>query len=178
MGTMLAMPSSTGYLGLGSNLGDRLAHLRNAVARLDADSRLDVLRRSSVYETAPWGYESTNRYYNAVISIAWDGTPSQLQILTHQVEHELWRMKKRNMPQQPYEDRTIDIDILWLDGVVANTATLTIPHPQAHLRAFVLAPWCELAPELELRGKAISQILAELPSGETDELRKLEQANL
>ena len=59
-----------------------------------------------------------------------------------------------------YEDRTIDIDFLWFDGVVSSTAALTIPHPLAHQRAFVLVPWCELAPELLLREHTLTQWLA------------------
>lgn len=168
---MLAVTMTAGYLGLGSNLGDRLGHLRGAVARLDASGQLAVRRLSNVYETPPWGYDSPNKYYNMVLAVDWGGTPLQLQTLAHQVERDLWRMKKRGVPNKPYEDRTIDIDILWLEGVELDSPRLKLPHPLAHQRAFVLVPWNEIAPETMLGGRTISDWLKLLPPAELEAMK-------
>jgi 2-amino-4-hydroxy-6-hydroxymethyldihydropteridine diphosphokinase len=159
------MSALHGYLGLGSNLGDRMANLRGAAARLESRG-VFITGRSGIYESPSWGYASINRFYNAVIEVKWQGTPLELQFQADQIERDMWRIRKHNPPGKGYEDRTIDIDFLWFDGVESNHPNLTVPHPLAHQRAFVLVPWCELAPELLLRERTLRQWLATLPRQE------------
>lgn len=160
------MPSARAFLGLGSNLGDRLNYLRGAVQHLWRLDGFNAIARSHVYQSPPWGFASENQFYNAVIEAQWAGTPSQLQNRIGEVESTFWRMKRTGPPSMLYQDRTIDIDILWLEGVELDSPRLKLPHPLAHQRAFVLVPWCELAPELMLRGLQLKQWLAQLPQAE------------
>lgn len=166
------MSSGSGYLGLGSNLGDRLNYLRGAINQLERRG-VKVVAQSSVYEAPPWGFASPNRFYNAVVEIRWDSTPEQLQAQIEEVERVFWRIKKKGPRLSDYQDRTIDIDILWLDGVELDLPHLKIPHPLAHKRAFVLVPWCELAPELVLREKSLAQWLNLLLAREVQEVKRV-----
>jgi 2-amino-4-hydroxy-6-hydroxymethyldihydropteridine diphosphokinase len=129
------------YLGLGSNLGDRMGHLRHAVEGL---RQLDpLLLTSSVYETAPVGGPLQGPYLNCVARVETDLTPHELLDLAHRLEHEAGRVRTvRNGP------RTLDVDILWIDGVELQDHDLVVPHPLMRERAFVLAPLEELDPEL------------------------------
>jgi 2-amino-4-hydroxy-6-hydroxymethyldihydropteridine diphosphokinase len=162
------MPSARVFLGLGSNLGDRLNYIRGAVLQLNRVDGFIAGARSSVYQSPPWGFDSPNQFYNAVIEAQWAGTPSQLQTRLDEVEAAFWRVKRNGPPSLRYQDRTIDIDILWLEGVELDSTRLKLPHPLAHQRAFVLVPWCEIAPELMLRGKPLTQWLGELPEREVE----------
>lgn len=166
------MPALCGYLGLGSNLGDRLANVRGAAARLESRG-LRITGRSSVYETPAWGYVSENKFLNAVLAVSWLGTLLELQSDAQLVERDMWRMKKHNPISKGYEDRTIDIDILWFDGVESSASNLIVPHPLAHQRAFVLVPWCELAPELILRERTLAQWLSALPQQEVQAVSRV-----
>lgn len=150
-----------------------MANVRGAAARLESRG-LFITGRSSVYETPAWGYTSANKYYNAVIAVTWVGTLLELQFQAEQIERDLWRIKKHNPFGKGYADRTIDIDFLWFDGVVSSTPSLTIPHPLAHQRAFVLVPWCELTPDLILRERTLTQWLAALPKEEVQAIKRVQ----
>ena len=174
----------TGFLGLGSNLGDRLDYLKRAVAMLQATRRLRVTAASSVYETAPWGYTSQHLYLNAVLSLAWGGTPLGLRQVCYRIEAALGR-HPRGAPRgvgdqeaEQYTDRTIDLDLLWLEGVQSQDARLVLPHPLAQHRAFVLVPWAELAPELVLDGLPLAAWVQQLPPSELAGIRLMPQANV
>lgn len=167
------MPVLHGYLGLGSNLGDRLANLRGAAARLESRGVL-IEGRSNIYESPAWGYSSLNKFYNAVLKIGWVGTLIELQYNAQVVERDMWRIRKPNLLNKSYEDRTIDIDFLWFDGAESGTANLTVPHPLAHKRAFVLLPWCELAPDLMLRDHTLAQWLSALPPQEVQAVSRVQ----
>lgn len=130
------------YLGLGSNLGDRLAYLAGAVAELrELDGELSV---SHLYETAPVGGPAgQGPYLNCVVRMETALSPHELLELAHRLENEAGRVRTvRNGP------RTLDVDLLLLDDLVIVTEDLVVPHPRMFERSFVLAPLEELDPAL------------------------------
>jgi len=167
-----------GYIGLGSNLGDRLAALKQAVHMLVATPRLEVLRLSSVYECPPWGYQSEHNYYNAVAEINWQGPPMELANQCYRIEAAGGRHRRGVHHAPGYRDRSIDLDLLWLEGITSHDERLTLPHPRAHVRAFVLVPWHELAPMLVLGRRSLTGWLAQLPKSEVEAVRLVEDAEL
>jgi 2-amino-4-hydroxy-6-hydroxymethyldihydropteridine diphosphokinase len=138
-------------LALGSNLGDRLAHLRAAVATLH-DITLAV---SGVYETPPWGDPDQPAYLNAALLAADPQTdPAGWLARTQALERAAGRTRD---PGRPFGPRTLDVDVIavWSDGgepVSRTDPELTLPHPRAHLRAFVLRPWIDIQPYGQLPG--------------------------
>jgi 2-amino-4-hydroxy-6-hydroxymethyldihydropteridine diphosphokinase len=163
-----------GYIGLGSNLGDRQGYIARALTLLADVPGLDVLRTSRSYESPPWGYSSAHAFLNAVAEISWAGTPEELLEHCRAIERQCGRERPEDEPPPHgaaiYADRTLDLDILWLKGAELATARLTLPHPQAQLRAFVLVPWCELAPELMLHGKTLAMWLKLLPHKDVESI--------
>ena len=135
------MNSHKVYLGLGSNLGDCRKNLERAIRLID-DRVGHVVRQSSFIETEPWGFESRNRFVNAVVRCETTKTPREVLVLTQQIERDLGRKKKSVKGQ--YADRTIDIDILLYDDLTVNEPDLTIPHPLMHERDFVMIPLREI----------------------------------
>jgi 2-amino-4-hydroxy-6-hydroxymethyldihydropteridine diphosphokinase len=145
------------YLALGSNLGDRLANLRAAVAALAPEVR--VLAESSVYETPPWGYTDQPAFLNMALQAETDLEP--LALLRHLKSLETRLGREAGFRYGP---RVIDLDILFYDDRIVNEEGLTIPHPRLHERAFVLVPLVEIAPELvhPVRGKTLTEMLGEV----------------
>lgn len=131
----------TVYLGLGSNLGNRRAILTETIAKIN-ESIGAVLRQSSFYETAPWGFDSPNTFLNACICITTDLEPLQLLAATQRIEREMGRNHKTIDGQ--YQDRIIDIDILLIDNLRINEPRLTVPHPLMEQREFVMVPLKEI----------------------------------
>jgi 2-amino-4-hydroxy-6-hydroxymethyldihydropteridine diphosphokinase len=157
----------TAFLGLGSNLGDREANLREAVQRLEA-AEIRVLRRSSLYETAPQDLLDQPWFLNAVVEVETSLFPLQLLARIRQIERDMGR--RRITPKGP---RNIDIDILFYGRTVIATAELEVPHPRMAQRRFVLEPLAEIAPDFRdpLTGKTANEMLAALePQG----VRRLE----
>ena len=143
------------YLGLGSNLDDRKAYLDAAINAMAPAIR--TLRRSPIYETAPWGYTEQDDFLNMVIEAETELGPKQLLILLKGMEVKLGRKPRfQNGP------REIDIDILLYDDLVLDDSGLHIPHPRMHERAFILAPLADLAPELEIpnTGQTVARLLS------------------
>lgn len=134
-------------LGLGSNLGDREGNIAAAVARLAAWLGVTVERVSSLYETAPVGYTDQPDFLNAVVGVRTTLTPLELLAACLAVERELGRERKIR-----WGPRTIDIDVLFYDDVVLDTAELTLPHPRFHERCFVLVPLAEIAGDVPVYG--------------------------
>jgi 2-amino-4-hydroxy-6-hydroxymethyldihydropteridine diphosphokinase len=137
-----------GYLGLGSNVGDRRAHLQQAVDRLP-DHGVRMLASSSVYDTEPVGLVLDQpRFLNAAVRVETEHNPEQLLAACKAVEREIGRtaVLRRHAP------RVIDVDVLLLDGVRFQSERLTLPHPEVSNRRFVLVPLLELDPELTLTG--------------------------
>jgi 2-amino-4-hydroxy-6-hydroxymethyldihydropteridine diphosphokinase len=141
---------SRAVLALGSNLGDRAGRLRGAVAGL-ADA---VLAVSGVYESPPWGDADQPAYLNAVILVA-DAVDARYWLeQAHELEQAAGRERD---PGRRFGPRTLDVDVIavWSDDGVAITSDdpeLTLPHPRAHLRAFVLRPWLDIQPYAQLPG--------------------------
>jgi 2-amino-4-hydroxy-6-hydroxymethyldihydropteridine diphosphokinase len=125
-------------LSLGSNLGDRRAHLRQAVESLP-----DLVAVSPVYETDPVGGPAQGPYLNLVAELATAIEPRELLGICHRIEANAERVR-----EERWGPRTLDIDIIWIDGVTMDDPQLTIPHPRWRERRFVLAPLRDLAPDL------------------------------
>jgi 2-amino-4-hydroxy-6-hydroxymethyldihydropteridine diphosphokinase len=152
-----------GFLGLGSNVGDRIAHLRAAVELL-GEHGVEVAAVSSVYETEPVG-EILDQpdFLNAAVAIRTDLEPEPLLDVCKAIEVEQGRMfgGPRHGP------RPLDVDLLLLDGVELETERLTLPHREVTSRRFVLVPLLELDPDLALPdGSRLREALAELGEGE------------
>ena len=149
------------YLGLGTNLGDREANIRQAI-RLIGERVGAVVRQSSLIETEPWGFESPNKFLNAVILCETERTPREVLRLTQKIERDMGRTHKSlaisdwpladsskpkaqsQKPKANYKDRPIDIDILLYDDITIDEPDLKIPHPLMHERDFVMIPLGEI----------------------------------
>jgi 2-amino-4-hydroxy-6-hydroxymethyldihydropteridine diphosphokinase len=132
-----------GYLALGSNLGDRLAYLQLAVDSLALASGVRVLAVSRVYETVPVGGPPQDAFLNAVVAIETDLDPYALLHLAQEIEQRAARERAER-----WGPRTLDVDVLLIDGTRLETDDLTIPHPRMWERGFVLAPLRDVAPDL------------------------------
>lgn len=125
------------YLGLGSNLGDGPAQLRDAIRRLGATG--EVVAESDFVESEPWGFGSAHRFTNAVVALRTGLTPLGLLDATQQIERDMGRRHKHR-PGEPYTDRLIDIDLLTYDDLHLQSERLTLPHPLIEERDFVRLP--------------------------------------
>ncbi len=146
------------YLALGTNLGDREQNLRQALARLDAQVKINA--RSRVYETEPWGVTEQPRFLNMVVVGETElDAPALLQFLKT-IERELGRTAGIR-----YGPRVIDLDILFYDRDLIRTPDLIVPHPRLAERRFVLVPLADLAPDLThpQLGVSVRELLARLP---------------
>jgi 2-amino-4-hydroxy-6-hydroxymethyldihydropteridine diphosphokinase len=138
--------STAAYLALGSNLGDRLEHLREAVRLLSAEPGVEVTRSSRVYETEPVGPPQPP-YLNAVIEVRTDGNVRELLEASRRVEDALGRVRAER-----WGPRTVDVDVLTFGEQVVDEPDLVIPHPRMHERGFVLVPLGELDADPMLPG--------------------------
>jgi 2-amino-4-hydroxy-6-hydroxymethyldihydropteridine diphosphokinase len=145
------------YLALGTNLGDRLSNIKNAIAALPPV--VQVTKQSSVYETPPWGYADQPEFLNMALRAETELEPSDLLSFLKNLEEELGRVESFR-----YGPRQIDLDILFYDDLVLETSELIIPHPKLHERAFVLVPLAEIAPALihPLKRKSVSDLLRDV----------------
>jgi 2-amino-4-hydroxy-6-hydroxymethyldihydropteridine diphosphokinase len=129
------------YLGLGSNLGDRLAHLQAAVDGLARTRGLAVVAVSPVYETAPVGGPPQDDYLNAVVALDTDLTPHDLLRIAQGIED-----AERRVRRERWGPRTLDVDVLLVGDEVVDDPDLVVPHPRLSERAFVLVPLADLDP--------------------------------
>lgn len=137
----------TAFLALGSNLGDRRSHLAEALQRLQSNDNVLVARVSSVYETSPVGVVDQPDFLNLVAEIRTRLKPENLLAHALAVEALLGRVRRER-----WGPRTLDIDLLWFNGEIMTTPTLTLPHPRWAERAFVVVPLAEIAPDLLVDG--------------------------
>jgi 2-amino-4-hydroxy-6-hydroxymethyldihydropteridine diphosphokinase len=144
------------YVGLGSNLGDREATIRAALAELDAAEGLDVIAVSTLVDTAPVGYADQPRFLNGAAALESRLSPRDLLDLLLVVEARFGRDRALVPAQGP---RTLDLDLLLYGEARIHEPGLEIPHPRLHERAFVLGPLAELDPALEVPGKGSIQTL-------------------
>ncbi len=150
------MISENIFLGLGSNVGDRLVNLESAIKKIAQLLGTTVSVCSSVYESAPVGYLDQNDFLNMVARISTKFSPQQFFKNLQKIEHDLGRTKKNR-----WGPRTIDIDILFWGDTVITTNRLKIPHPEVENRKFVLLPLSEIAPDFLMppKGCRIIEIL-------------------
>lgn len=148
----------TAYIGIGSNLGDRAGHLLLAVRGL-MEASFTVTKLSGIYETEPVEIESETNFLNMVAELRCESiTPSQMMARMLRIEYLLGRKDKSLK-----KPRTIDLDLLFYNHEQTESEFLTLPHPRAHLRNFVLVPMCEIAPTFvhPVLQKDIKTLLAE-----------------
>ncbi|NEZ03206.1 2-amino-4-hydroxy-6-hydroxymethyldihydropteridine diphosphokinase [Wenzhouxiangella sp. XN201] len=156
------------WIGLGANLGDRVAMLDRALERIDARPSTHVVARSGNYRTPPWGDRDQPEFLNAVAVVeTTESAPGLLDAL-QAIESELGRVRD----ERHWGPRLIDLDLLLYGEKHIERADLTVPHPRIHQRAFVLVPLCELDPELEIPGRGrVDELLAALDDNERDGIR-------
>ena len=154
---------------LGSNSGDKQTLLAEAVRRLGTAG--EAVLQSSLYETAPWGLEADNAFYN--IAVTYTTALSPTDVLHHCLETE--KQLGRTRPAGGYASRTMDIDIILYDQQVISTPELTIPHPRMALRNFVLIPLNEIMPEYihPVTHRTIASLLQSCP--DTLEVHPIQQ---
>ena len=149
------------YLSLGSNIGDREKHLRDAIASLGKLERIVAV--SSFYETEPVEFADQGWFLNCVVEVETSKKPAQLMVEILEIEQEMGRVRF-----QKKGPRTLDIDILLFDEMILDTPDLTIPHPAMTRRRFVLEPLAEIAPYTThpVLKKTTRELLEELPAGQ------------
>lgn len=151
------------YLALGSNMGNRLANLKAAVSNLTP--QMTVKKKSSVYETPPWGFQDQTAFLNQVVMAETYLEPEVLLVHLKRLEMALGRV-----PSFENGPRLIDIDILFFDDVIIDTASVAIPHPRLHKRAFVLVPLAEIATDLlhPVLRRSVSELLEDVDRSEVN----------
>jgi len=149
------------YIALGTNLGDRIPNLRDALRSFAPD--LEVVAASWIFETPPWGYADQPPFLNMAVHARTDLGPEETLERLKQLEVELGRELTFR-----WGPRLIDLDILFYDDLVLDTPSLDIPHKRLHERAFVLVPLADIAPDLvhPALGKTIRQLLAEVDTSD------------
>lgn len=149
------------FISLGSNVGDRLANIQQAVSLLSMTDKIKIVKSSSFYETEPWGNKNQTWFVNAAVALDIELSPLELLKLCQSVEMQLGRNR---VNQEKWSERTIDIDILMYDNLIMSNDILSIPHPYMHKRAFVLVPMLEVKSDLvhPVFKKTISELYDEL----------------
>jgi len=146
-------------VGIGSNLGDRQTHLTDGLAGLLAVPRIELHAVSSVYATAPFGYTDQPAFLNAVFAVHTGLSPQDLLRAMQHIENSHHRQRRIH-----WGPRTLDLDLLLYGTCRIDTGDLLLPHPHMTARAFVLAPLCEIAPDLRhpVTGEPFTDSLREL----------------
>jgi 2-amino-4-hydroxy-6-hydroxymethyldihydropteridine diphosphokinase len=144
-------------IALGANLGDAKAALRGAVDALAQTPGISVLDASPVFETEPVGGPDQPVYVNAIVLVDTSLEPYELLARVNAIENDWHRTREVR-----WGPRTLDIDIIDIDGFVSNEERLTVPHPRAHERGFVLVPWLAVDPAAVIRGKTVVEFIREV----------------
>lgn len=154
------------YLGLGSNQGDRLGYLKAAVRGLDGEDGVTVVDTSSIYRSEPVGLTDQPEFLNAAVVVETGLEPLELLKLAQEIERLNGRRRGRR-----WGPRTLDIDILLIDGLEVEEPGLTVPHPGLTERRFALEPLLEVAPEAALPdGTSLREVLENVLSGGVERL--------
>jgi 2-amino-4-hydroxy-6-hydroxymethyldihydropteridine diphosphokinase len=160
---------SRAVVALGANLGDRVRALQSAVDALASAGKLTAV--SGVYQTAPVGGPPQPDYCNAVVLLDTALSAMELLDLAHAIEQAAGRERLER-----WGPRTLDVDIIAYDDVASDDPVLTLPHPRAHERGFVLAPWAEVAPDATLPGRG--RVVDLLANVDTAGVRRMDDARL
>lgn len=142
-------------LGLGSNVGDRLGHLRGALRTLRSTAEVWDVEVSPVYESDPVGGPEQGDFLNAVAVLETSLAPAALLLVAQRCEVEAGREQTER-----WGPRTLDVDVLAYDDVSSDDPALTLPHPRALERAFVLIPWADIDPDFVVQGRPVSDWVA------------------
>jgi 2-amino-4-hydroxy-6-hydroxymethyldihydropteridine diphosphokinase len=156
---------NSAFLGLGGNIGDPAAAMAAALQALDGSADIAVRAVSSLYRTPPWGKTDQPDFLNAVAEIVTTLSPPDLLARCLEVERSLKRVRRER-----WGPRVIDIDILCYGDLTYSGEGLEIPHPRLAERAFVLVPLAEIAPELEIGGKPVAELLQAVDSSNIETL--------
>lgn len=144
-------------LAFGSNMGDKVGHIEAALRALQAMAGFDLTAVSKAYRTPPWGYEDQDPFVNACAIANTSLAPHILLERAKDAERQIGRTSTFR-----WGPRVIDIDVIYMEGVLLQTEQLTLPHPEALNRAFVLRPLMDMKPDLALSGRRIDEALAML----------------
>jgi 2-amino-4-hydroxy-6-hydroxymethyldihydropteridine diphosphokinase len=150
-------------LALGTNLGNRIENIEDAIRRLTADGSVRISSRSKLYRSAPWGVTDQDWFINACVAIRTKLSPHELLKHCQAVENDMGRVRTIR-----WGPRIIDVDILTFGDLKIGDPDLTVPHPLIAERAFVLVPLRDVAPELRLNGRAIDEMLDKLDRSEVE----------
>ena len=151
------------YLSLGANLGERGETIREALRRLALAEGVQLLQVAPFYETAPWGKTDQPGFINTCAEVGTSLQPLEFLHLCQQIERDLGRVRHEH-----WGARTIDIDMLMMEGATSDTEELRLPHPYLTERAFVLVPLADIAPELAIKGHSVLEWLERLPKEDKD----------
>lgn len=132
------------YLGIGGNIGNKHNNFEKVLKIIEKELGT-IIKKSSIYETPPWGFETKDNFWNQIILIDTTLSPQELLHSIQNIEKQFCRKRK----DIGYNSREMDIDILYFDDIFIDTETLIIPHPKMELRKFVLVPLNEIAPDLK-----------------------------
>lgn len=143
------------FIALGSNLQNPQAQVERALQTIANTAKIKLIKASSLYKTAPVGYENQPDFINAVVEIETDLSP--LALLQKLLEIETQHGRERPFPNAP---RILDLDVLLYEGIATNTPELTLPHPRMHLRGFVMLPLAEIAPKISIGNHGFADDLA------------------
>jgi 2-amino-4-hydroxy-6-hydroxymethyldihydropteridine diphosphokinase len=152
-------------LGLGSNIGDRVGNIEDAIARLTADGVVKLVARSRYYRTAPWGVTDQDWFVNVCIAVQADVSARELLARCQAVENGMARVRT-----QRWGPRNIDVDILTFRDQKIGEPDLVVPHPRIAERAFVLVPLKDVAPDVRIDGASIDEMLSRLDSSDVQPL--------
>ena len=158
------------YLGLGTNMGDKQAYLKEACKIISDNTNINIVKISKVYKTKAWGYTNQDDFLNICIEVDTNLSPEELLEVCHEVENKLNRVRVIR-----WGPRTIDVDILFFNNIISTDENLILPHPRIKERAFVLIPLMDLNKELVIDNKTISYYLSNL---EKEELKQVEEVDI
>ncbi len=151
-------------LSIGSNMDDRVELLRTVFDEFAGE----IVAASPVYATPPWGVTDQDEFLNAVLIVDVDCTPLELLRRGQKLEEAAERVRVRH-----WGPRTLDVDVVQIDGVTSEDPELILPHPYAHERAFVLVPWLAADEHAELNGTPVRELIADLDEDEVAAVKEL-----